>query len=108
MVVKDELSQRTSSLELSMKRQEEQLQEIRGTLQACSINDRRCHFCKALSHLKRNCPKLKNKGNYNVKSREGFQQRKGPPDVYCVDFSESTACLMLITTHTQLCFCMFK
>ena len=90
LVVEDELSQRTASLELSMKRQEEQLQETRGTLQAYSVNDKQCHFCKALGHFKRNCPKLKNKGNYNDKSREGFQKRKGPPYVYCVDFSEST------------------
>ena len=75
-----------------MKRQEEQLQEIKGTLQAYRVNDKRCHFCKALGHFKRNCPKLKNRGNYNdIKSREGFQKRKGPPYVYCVDFSESTA-----------------
>ena len=41
LVVEDELSQRTASLKLSMKRQEEQLQKIRGTLQAyiVMIND---------------------------------------------------------------------
>ena len=38
--VEDELSQRTASLELSMKRQEEQLQEIKGTLQAYSVNNK--------------------------------------------------------------------
>ena len=65
LAVKDELSQRTASLELSMKRQEEKLQEIKGTLQAYSVNDKRCHFCKALGHFKRNCLKLKNTGNYN-------------------------------------------
>ena len=54
LVVEDDLSQRTASLELSLKRQEEQLQEIRGTLQAYSDNDKRCHFCKALGHFKRN------------------------------------------------------
>ena len=91
LVVEDELSQRTTSLELSMKRREEQLLEIKGTLQAYSVNDKRCHFCKTLGHFKRNCPKLKNKGNYNDQSREGSQKRKGPPYVYFVDFSESTA-----------------
>ena len=40
LVVEDELSQRTVSLELSMKRHEEQLQEIKGTLQAYSVNDK--------------------------------------------------------------------
>ena len=68
LVVEDELSQRTASLELSMKTQEEQLLEIKGTLQAYSIKDERCHFCEALGHFKRNCPKLKNKENYNDKS----------------------------------------
>ena len=47
-------------------------------------------FCKTLGHFKRNCRELKNKGNYNDKSREGFQKRKGPSFVYCVDFLEST------------------
>ena len=89
--MEDELSQRTALLELSMKMQEGQLQEIKGTLQAYIGNEKQCHFCKALGHFKRNCPKLKNKGNYNDKSREGFQKRKGPPYVYCVDFSEPTA-----------------
>ena len=89
--MEDELSQRTASLELSMKRQEEHLLEIKGTLQAYSVNNKRCHFCKALGHFKINCPKLKNKGNVNDKNREGFQKRKGPPYVYCVDLSESTA-----------------
>ena len=68
LVVEDELSQRTAALELSMKRQEEQLQEIRGTLQAYSVNDKQCHFCKALGHSKRNCPELKNKGNYYMEN----------------------------------------
>ena len=44
LVVEYELSQRTASLELSMKRQEEQLQEIKETLQAYRVNDKRCHF----------------------------------------------------------------
>ena len=44
VVVEDGLLPRSVSLELSMKRQEEQLQEIRGTLQAYSVNNKRCHF----------------------------------------------------------------